>query len=61
MKVSAIVNTMNTYNGFIQRINLCKNSKVFYEATDNTEAAKEMQTMIDDESYKLGKFLDTEV
>lgn len=61
MKVSAIVNTMNTYNGFIQRINLCKNSKVFYEATDDYEAATEMQTMIDDESYKLGQFLDTEV
>ena len=61
MKVSAIVNTMNTYNGFIRKINICKNRKVFYEATDNEEAANEMQTMIDDESYKLGKFLDTEV
>jgi hypothetical protein len=61
MKVSAIVNTMNTYNGYIQRINLYKNSKVFYKATDNEEAATEMQAMIDDESYKLGKFLDTEV
>ena len=61
MKVSAIVNTMNTYNGYIQRIRDYKNNKVFYEATDNEEAAAEMQTMIDDENKKLGQFLDAEV
>lgn len=61
MKVSAIINTVNTYNSFINRISTYKKQQIYYDAFDDTEGINAMQTMIDEESYKLGQFLDTEV
>ena len=61
MKVSTIVNAVNTYRSFINRISAYKKQQTYYDAFDDTDGINEMQTMIDEESYKLGQFLDLEV
>ena len=61
MKALTIINVVKAYNNSMNRISKYRKQQIYYDAFDDKDGVNKMQRMIDDESYKLGRFLDTEV
>lgn len=61
MKALTIINVVKAYNNSMNRISKYRKQQIYYDAFDDKNGVNQMQRMIDDESYKLGRFLDTEV
>ncbi len=61
MKVSAIVNTMATYNNYQAKLKYLKAQWVEADAFDDEVDKKQIEKKIDNTNEELGKFLDTEV
>lgn len=61
MKVSAIINTMKTYNGYQAKLKDLKAQWVEADAFDDETDKKEIEKKIDNTNKELGRFLDMEV
>lgn len=61
MKARKIVNTMNTYNAYVAKIDKCVTKRNDFDAWDDDSGVREMDKKINRLKSELGKFLDTEV
>ena len=60
MKVSAVINIINTYNNYQRKISKLIHEKQCCEAFDDDSGVKEIQMQIDEVNKELGQFLDME-